>query len=558
MEISWIRENVSNVRERETERAKAHAHAAKFAHRRRMTQRQKDGLNVTEKYSPLSGCHSTAQTQVVRRRKDHPMAHPLAHKAGLDCYRSIGFELGTRTREVFEFLRSSYASSLYLTDGMTLSPWITKLVATHIFHWTMSNLKNEIARAEQELPYGLAFAKLPGTEHLRSHLWECKALVMEKARSVLELTDTQAPVDSLIAPVLQLFVAAISDSNMVEASLHGSTLQALMLRKFRLQGPSSFDTKLVLYIISHDVQFAQVTSSYTIFDPDFWISNCTTASTKPFSDHLKPFYESYTRQLNLAPRSSTLHAICLDVHKWLWLWCVEGHRELLRSMDDNAGAILYFAEEHTAFQARLNNHFIWARDGLLEMNPERPHSKASLYLRTEAVISLGILAHLATFNGNPIFNKRPIWRKVEVFLSHLQSLLRSEADNRTSHRMADDVLLYGYWVGATWEHSAEIDIQHQPKDWFSRGFIQEARRMFLPTWRSVKLVLDGICLSDFARPPGSSWVDNALCGPQEPKLNTHASSNPLTLRRAPSLLNNPTRTSQTLSAEVASIPHSTL
>lgn len=533
MQIAWITEGLRSIREQETEKAKARSHAARFAHQRRKNQRQRERPEFAEKHGTSPGCRSAAQAHISPRRKDL-MLHPLAHRVGLDGYRSIGLELSPHTQQVFEFLRCYYGASMFLTDGMAFSPWVTQAIATGVFQLTMSNLKDEITRAWEELPYGLAFGKLPGNEHLQSHLWECKGLVMDKARSVLELSNTQEPIDSLIKPVLQLFVAAVSDSNMNEASLHGRTLHALMLKKLVLDGPASFDARVMVYTISHDFQFAQVTSSCTNFDPDFWIPATISSAAEPFSDYLKPFYESYTSQLKLTARSSTLHEICLDIHRWLFLWCVEAHpEELLQPMGDTFG-IIYFALEQAAFQARLINHFVRVQRQLLEMHTERRHSKASLYLRTEAVMSVSILAYLATFTGNPVFNRRPIWRKVEVFLSRLQSLLLGEADNSTSHRLGDEVLLFGYWVGATWEHSEEMDIQHDPQDFFSQGFVRESRRMSLPSWGSVKLVLDSICLSDFVRPPGSLWVDSAFSEGQESKLDRHDSINSPKLQRSPS------------------------
>lgn len=534
MQISWVREGLPSIKERQAEKSKALSHAARFAHRRRQGQRQKERPDSAEKHGILPGYRSATQAEVSPRRKDL-MLHPVARTVGLDEYRSIGLELSPHTKQVFEFLRSYYGASMFLTDGMASSPWITMSIATAVFQLTMSNLKDEIARAWEELPYGLAFAKLPGNEHLQPHLWECKAIVMQRARSVLEQTTTQTPIDTLVTPILHLFVAAVSDSNMDEASLHGSTLQALMLRKLALDGPSSFEITVMVYIISHDFQYSQVTSSYTNFDPDFWIPATISAATEPFSNYLKPFYESYTRQIQLTPRSSTLHEICVEVHEWLWLWFVEGHpQELLRPVGDPASIVRYFALEQAAFQARLSNHFVRVNRQLLKMHTTPRPSKTSLYLQTEAIISVSILAYLATFTGNPVFNKRPIWRKVEVFLRNLQSLLLGESEDSTSQRVDAEVLLFGYWIGATWEHGEEMDIEHRPQDWFSQGFVRESLRMSLRTWQSVKPVLDSICLSDFARPSGSLWVDNALREEEVPKLYRHDSIKSPTPQRAPS------------------------
>jgi hypothetical protein len=359
--------------------------------------------------------------------------------------------------------------------------------------------------------------KLPGSDGMDHYAIRSKALVLRQTRRESESASSALySSDTYITHVVQLFVASACDSNISEAQLHGRTLQSLLRAKYETSGAASIDPRLIVYIAQHDYHIAQLAASYSTFDIAFWLANIIDPYVKSVSDFVTPLYEADTLSPSLAAVSPALFQVVLDMHRWIWLWCSKAQHNFLSDAHDPKQVVVYFSGGQVSLQYRLSDHLVLMQHQIYEQHQSNADTQQLLGLYKEAILASSLLAYLATFSANPRINGQFVWRKAGVFLSQLPLFLLELDQCLSQPTMAiyradyNNVMLFGYWAGATWEHGYHEDLKHVPADWFTRRFRLLALQMAFATWEEVRWIIDMFCSSNLARPGGETWVNGVL------------------------------------------------
>jgi hypothetical protein len=168
----------------------------------------------------------------------------------------------------------------------------------------------------------------------------------------------------------------------------------------------------------------------------------------------------------------------------------------------------YCLIQHNVGQIRFVNHFVYFKEELDDA--QNMSSSRVPYLISQALLALSLLTYLATFGANPRIGKRYVWDKHLLFLSQLRWLLAYRWKGglvlaEEEFQVYRNVLLWVYWVGATWEYKESLSPRY-----FSSRFRNTCRNMNLRSWSQIEPILDRFAMIALAMPPPEDWVDIEL------------------------------------------------
>lgn len=521
--FAWVREDLTGPRLRELEQSKARSHAAKISH-----QRKKKCSD--QGHRGRANEHGSSDSTSPRTSSELVLAPPpVIFKGNSDPFRTSLIEVTPRVIQAFQFLRDALVPSTHFNTSGTGGSWARRFLPDQTVRKHMESMNDEWLALAEMLPLSAALTRLSGSRELATQTLQLKRKAIRRVHSKLDsLHHDVATPDHVIRLTRTLFATATFENNMAEARMHGVALKELLYRKTKREGLEAIDVNLMWSTLYYDAQIAHTTMSTSIFDVNDWATTRLRQATEPLSQLLEPLHILVARDLDSVLKySPTLLDTCIDIYEVTWLW---QQCESLGPDIDGPMMNLYATTRHNIFQIRLSNHHarLRARIALSDVaassssggaNATNPHCpQATLEPHTEAAMTLALIAYLASFVGNSRIGGQYMWPRITLFMAQLHHHLTMAHDaleynsNTGTSSSSDRLLLFAYWVGASWEHNEEFTPSSSgvPRFWFTRGFTDVVRGMRLKSWRDIKPLLDRFVPTELARPNGSSWVDVAL------------------------------------------------
>jgi hypothetical protein len=533
--LTWIYERGNEEQRSFEKRRKALSHAATVSHRDRRARRLKHAqCHHHPSYFFGSAREQVADCWTVQKYYSSNAAFAYSInsptlKHNINVLQSIGIEPNQRTHHIVRFLWSEWSQAN--VPAGTRGSFVATTSSLAMAERTTASLSYEALQAVEELPLLLALRKITQSTSINIAALECKNKVMRQAHRNLELIRDSASIDLAINTVIHLYVAATCDANVAEARIHGQTLQKLLHAKARNDGLASIGMGLISFLLAYDVQICHLSMSTSAFDHAYWTRECIEPAIELMSKAIEARTRSHILSLDLSYRAPTLASIVRDIFTLVWMWEADDELRTLLTPFEPAILAVYVWARHGSVQVQLLDHFLAARNKLKHSETIANTTEALMDLYLDTVLPMSLLSYLATFAGNPKLGTsfesttggtgRYIWPKIGPFLQQLQLYLRPVSTLRLLAQQGGDSLsaremLFAYWVGAMWECSDSMVLQHTPADWFTVGFIELAQELGTSDWASVEDILNGFCPSGFARPEGSFWVDGTLWTPQRP------------------------------------------
>lgn len=488
------------------ERAKALSHAAKFSNRRRLGRLGRRDGPVD---APPEIVVELARSQTYR-------ALIVPWKGNSDPFESTAVPITPRMHQAFEFLRDALIPTTHFNDGTKKPPWSRNFLPARTVRKHVESMSDEWKALGEMLPLSAALARLSGSQELHYRLTKSKTKVLRRLQNEIAAHQDAQIRDHVIGLTRTLFAAATFENNFAEARLHGIALRRLLYQKSGIEGIESIDSSIIWSTLYYDAQIAHSKLDRSIFDVEVWAPFALQTAAKPVFEFFAPLRDKLGDMLDPDLNSTPLlKDICIDFHQIVWLW---QQSEPLSSSIDGQTMNLYATYTHNILQLRLSNHFVQLRDDDIAVGRTSNDLKhISTY--TEAALTLSLIAYLALFVGNPRIGGQYMWPRVRLFISQLHIYLQRASKQQHYTRFSEQidhvygggsVLLFAYWVGATWEHNDAFITADVAPWWFSRRFAQLARILGLHDWESVRTVLDCFVPSRFARPRGEGWVDDVF------------------------------------------------
>lgn len=460
---------------------------------------------------------------------------PTVFKGNSDPFRATLIEITPRVIQAFQFLKDALIPSTHFNNSGTCGSWARRFLPNQTVRKHMESMNDEWSALAEMLPLSAALSRLSRSPELLTQTLQLKRKAIRKVHSELEAFSDSSTSDQVIRLTRTLFATATFENNMAEARVHGIALRKLLYHKTKREGLQAIDVNLMWSTLYYDAQVAHTTMSTSIFDVDGWATTRLRQATKPLSHLLEQLHDLIAQDLDpILMCTPTLQQTCIDIYEVSWLW---RQSQPLGHGVDGPMMNLYGTTRHNIFQIRLSNHYLRLCARIKNMTADGKHypplqiPPETLPPRLEAITTLALMAYLASFVGNSRIGGQYLWPRIALFMSHLHHHLsvllddfpleRSRSNSNststsTSHPTTSSstyhrLLLFAYWVGATWEHNDDLPATTTILPlWFTAHFATTAHRMALHSWDDIKPVLDRFVPSELARPDGSSWVDAVL------------------------------------------------
>ena len=493
--FTWIHQTHRTNRQRELERSEALRHASIVGHQKRRSDSTRCRLRAVR----FAECSSS-----IRFRPPSP----LAWTASADRFQGTGYDDGRQTKMIVNFVETAWIPGVYMYASKPT--WWRESTPQRVLRQVLYSFVHEKWASGIVLPFLFIIQRVTGSESLANTALRYKHKMLSQLRIELQGTPTD---DDLITSVGALFTAATCNNDFIEAKMHGEALRSLLDRKFTAQGLLSFNDEfsfqragLLLNFVGRDVELSQCTMSGSLFNVDDWVGSLADLATQSVAAFIAPLEAKFIQELEPG-LGDVLQPSCLAIRKRLWLWRQDRPAGL---EVDAAVANLYVTGGLSICKLKLNNHLIKIREPL-QVSPasERPR------LHIEAATTVSLLAYLATFSGNPQFGSVCMWSIAAINATQLYHYLggfdlASDQLDNPAVVTCDNMMLFSYRVGATLEHGRPSSVAQLPLNWFRTGFVRCVQRMKLTSWAEIAQKVDRFVPSEFAIPPGWTWVDEVL------------------------------------------------
>jgi hypothetical protein len=466
--------------DKNSSKAIARSHAAKVAHKKR----QSRNLNHQ---STTRGTGCTHQFLSNYQGSSDPFNATLAVRVDPRVHQTLMF-----IQEVF--IPTAFAAASH--------SWVRDFTCESYFKGSATSILNDPQTLGEILPYLTMIAKRTQCRYYQRQALTTHLRIVQKARATL--SDAFPDQYHLLHFTKSLFSSAISQRDIDAARCHGYVLGHLLARQLDLIGSSSLADGFVINLLFYTLQLSHITLERSIIDLD-WVDRFLQHAARPVIDILEPLHDSVEGILDPCISNRRLRDSYRTMYNTFQLWYHEHQPspEITRHM-----LASYCLIQHNANQIRLINHFAYFREEL--NNAQKMSASRVSYLVSQALLSINLAAFLATFVANPKIGTRYIWDKHIELLSQLRWLLNHRwrgglVLHEQEFRVYENLLLWVYWVGATWEHREALSPRY-----FSSRFRNACRTMNLRSWSQVESVLNRFAMAALALPPPEDWVEIEL------------------------------------------------
>ena len=429
---------------------------------------------------------TASPTDFSKRCKEQvPQCQPLTilQKGNSDPFESSAVRVTPEIAEIMCFFKDYYLPTSYGTDAKA---WFRPYGAHKQWCDTVALLNSRSCGPAFLLTQATLMANLSQSRSRKAELLSLKGDSFKALRSSIA---AQGDGDiNVINGVVFLFAAEVFAGNVVEAILHGKTLQRLLVHEAKHNAAFPIYHGLVSRALWYDVHLAQAYMIRTIFDVDRWAMEILEPSFKSTNNYFANLREDFTAGMDVAIAKEPLRSIFCRTRQIAWLF------QLNLTGDDGGYSVSFWMLANSYIsQGRLLNYHIDIQQRLQRKVEDNPASE--LFWQTQSCIALGLLLWVAYFGGDRCISGKPLLPIVSTLSSHLQVALSSALQASTaiddlrpsesSEHQALNALLWAAYEGMQHERAKSTPTDSPIMSWFGQTFTNLVQRLGLQSWPMV-------------------------------------------------------------------------
>lgn len=540
MFISWNEQQTATAHSKSIIKSRAKAHAARTAHQRALARQTK------------------VRSQSPKSEEDHDQVEQtapgllLVWKGNSDPFGSQVIEITPRFSQVVDFLTNVWVPATHARLPAPFPPSVRNFFCTVEMLDPVNSSRDQALTISALLPSASALATLTGSPELEQQRTRLKLLIIKSLRSRLDqsaadpLGETELvvfpsrggpksksasaaptnldqlithslpspqPDDTVIALTQSLFISSVNESNSAEAEAHGRMLQWLMRCKTDREGYHAIQPDVLCQAIGYDIVRSQLSGTPSVFDTKTWVPACQAAYKLAILDTFQTFRRQVLDKLDPCLRGTPLQSIFLGTHQCFRLWSKVGEPKATLQTDQ---IWAYVTLTNAALQLQATNYSLVVESIIRQPNfATGTAASVQAYWRIQACLAFGVLLWQLTNITDLNIGGRSYWPRGIIIAGAMRRHIQDYLDGFASvegwvnvhHK---NVLLFAYWMGASWRRKATRREASVEDCFFHHGLRTMALQYHLVCSEDVRAIVELFLPSIHMRPRDWKWLDTFL------------------------------------------------
>jgi hypothetical protein len=434
-------------------------------------------------------------------RYEDPEEWPLSPKTIMakgnsDPFGVLAIKIGPEENDLISFYRDVFIPAQY--EVQMRMPNLAKLRASDwedcssglrevgIAHGSLARYGQIVGRSTP------AFRKVTMEHHCQS-----THILLNKVKRGLLLQDHDT-----YFHITMLFSSEIIARNLSGALTHGRILRHMFEEAWKL---GTLDYKLLLYQLYNDAQLMAMFLVRPIWDPFKWLPMVFApvwALAAPLLPHIEHTVDNIDPSI-----TGALAEYLIELRK---AWAISATREPEWQAAAQIPAVMAsFLSKTYILAGRVTSLYV-------DVTERLRFRELTNALRSELLmqqyITLAIKYHTKVLSADPKVFGVPVFDARGSALPALRASLEASSQlvNDPHMRRNMNARLWALYVGAMSEHSWPTPGFDPHKAWFNTNLANQAIKMGLRTWQSVKHILLGFFYVEWMPPNGSNWFEKTL------------------------------------------------